>query len=908
LKFLALSFGLLLAGCASMKTTTPVDDPNESKVHSLSRDTAALRARLITRVSYTLWFGLDEQYDDFQGRTVIRFDLREKAKNTASVLPVDLNGAVIRSLSINGTTLDPAAVAGRYDGREISLRTSELNVGQNRVEVSYSRKFSTTGSGFHRYKDAEDGTSYVFTDLEPFEANKVFPCFDQPDLKASYELTVEAPESWTVISNTPEREITSVDGHKSWQFPPSPAFSTYVFALHAGPFKFWKADANGIPMRLFTRKSLAAYGEKEAKEWFDITREGLAFFAMQFGYPYPYAKYDQIILPEFNSEAMENVAAVTFTEDYLYRSRVTEDTRRGRAETILHELAHMWFGNLVTMRWWNGLWLNESFATFAASWALEGATRFGDYGKSPQTVWQAFFTSNKQWAYWEDQLVTTHPMDVSVRDTSQAFANFDGITYGKGASVIKQLRFALGDEDFREGLQRYFLRHAYRNTTLADFVRALGEAAGTELGDWQRAWLQTSGVNTVEAAFTCEVPPGKTRPVISNLKLLQRPSEKNGILRPHRTRVALLDSRLVPMEILDVHYSQLENPVREAAGKPCPAAVFPNWGDEDYVKVSLDPATLALVQSMLGRVPDPFVRQMLWHTLWESVIDGRLSAAVYARIALTQLNAEKNTQLLKRVLQTLVRAEGTVPSVLKFTEGTQREALAREMESFLRRRFIASEPGSDGQLIWLDAWLRAPLPVESLQKILGYLDGKHVPQGLAIDQDRRWAIVHALARMGHAEAPARIAAERLRDATEAGRKEAIGAEASRPDAEVKAAWWARLTSVTPAAESAVYNDSQLRDAMFSLQPFGQEALVRAHADDYFDRLPGLLKVKEELYLSVYSEALFPSLCDPAISARANDLAKSLPGLSAAVVKNLRVGRQEDERCARARALAAQPAK
>jgi aminopeptidase N len=297
---------------------------------------------------------------------------------------------------------------------------------------------------------------------------------------------------WQVVTNTLSKDTNHVDGRKSWQFPPSPVFSTYVFALHAGPYAFWKANANGIPIRLFARKSLAKYVDHQ--EWLKITQQGLMFYGTQFGYPYPFAKYDQIIVPDFNEGAMENVGAVTFSERYIFRTKVTQDKHMRRADTILHEMAHMWFGDLVTMRWWNGLWLNESFATFMSSWAIDQATQFTG-------IWQTFFTDIKTWAYREDQLVTTHPIELPVPDTDHAEANFDGITYGKGASTLKQLSFYLSEDDFREGLQRYFQKYAFKNTTLTDFIQMLSEASSQDLSKWQHSWLQTTGVNTIQTAW-----------------------------------------------------------------------------------------------------------------------------------------------------------------------------------------------------------------------------------------------------------------------------------------------------------------------------------------------------------------------------------------------------------------------
>ena len=517
---------ILAAGCAGSNAAKSYDPRTASATPgkpgvpptALTRELAWLRAHQVSQVSYVLWFGVDEEHEDFDGRAVVNFELRDlrrslttpvagkgtepphdpshepshdlykDLKELAQVIALDFEGGTIHSISINGAMVDPKELPGkhgsRYDGHRVYFNANELAAsGANRIEIGFSHPFATDGYGFERYRDPVDKQVYVYTNFEPYGAHRMFPCFDQPDLKASFELTVEAPEEWEVIANTMERDVSTVDGRKSWAFPLSPVISPYVFALHAGPFQVWKQDANGIPMRLFARRSLKPY--IDPKDWFEPTKRGLEFYSGLFAYPYPYSKYDEIIAPDFTAGAMENVAAITFSERYISRSTPTTEDRRDIASVILHEMAHQWFGDLVTMKWWNGLWLNESFATFMSAKSLDEATDF-------QGSWLSF-NRGKNNAYWEDQLVTTHPIEVPVSDTDQAESIFDGISYGKGASVLKQLMFYLGDDDFSEGLRRYFQKYALRNTTTHDFIKTLSEASGKDLAKWQKTWLQTSG-------------------------------------------------------------------------------------------------------------------------------------------------------------------------------------------------------------------------------------------------------------------------------------------------------------------------------------------------------------------------------------------------------------------------------
>jgi aminopeptidase N len=852
---------------------------------------ALARARQVSGVSYVLWFGLGADAGEYAGRVAIRFDLAADAEGD---LELDFHGGTVHSLSTNGVAAPAGEIAKRYDGRRLRFATGELaRGGANLVEIAFSHAYSTTGNGLHRFQDPADGSVYTYTNFEPYNANRMFPCFDQPDLKASYELTVETPSDWQVVANTREREVTSQGDRKTWRFPRSARFSTYLFALHAGPYASWSGDADGIPMRLFARRSLAPFVEHG--EWLEVTRQGLGFFDAYFAYPYPFAKYDQVIVPEFNSGAMENVAAVTFSERFLSRSKITEDEKRERADVILHEMAHMWFGNLVTMRWWNGLWLNESFATWAAARAIEGATRFDG-------SWQAFL-GTKQWAYWEDQLVTSHPIEVPVPDTDQAFAIFDGITYGKGASALKQLAFFLGDEAFRDGLRRYFERNAFGNTDLADFMAALSEATGQDLSAWQKVWLETPGLNGVQADFACTKGGGSGHRVISRFALVQTPSGWSGVLRPHRTQIGLYSARTGQRigDPIPATYAQARTEVAAAIGRPCPDIVYPNDGDQDFAKVTLDAASLAAVRGSIARLADPMLRQQVWHSLWEMVVDGRLTAREYAETALGEIAGEQDTLVLTQVLSSLANAQLGAASILEYLPGAQRDAYRERMEATFLRGLQNAAPGSDLQLEWYFALLQVARSAGALGLLAGLLDGERAVEGLVIDQDRRWEIVLALARAGAPGARERIAAELAADPTDMGEKAAIAAEASLPAADIKAAWRARIEAVDGPEHRP---DADLRAAMRSYHVLGQEDLSRQAVDWYFETLPGIAAARAEDLVEDFAAAMFPALCDAQVIARIDALLASGPKLPAAAVKKLRVARQEEERCIRARALGA----
>ncbi len=867
-----------------------------------SREQAQARAKQVAKTSYQLWFKLENDNGnnpDYQGHVTLQFDLRPKAREIGSQLPIDFEEGAIQSIEINGKKLENVADPKRYDKHRIWIELSDLNLGaKNKIEIAFTHPYSHNGNGLHRFKDPVDSKTYLYTHFEPYSAHRMFPCFDQPDLKATYELTAEVPEGWQVISNTIEKSSTG----GVWKFPVSKVFSTYLFALHAGPYVSWKGDADGIPLRLFARKSLAQYVDHA--EWLDITSRGLAFFAKEFGYAYPFVKYDQVIVPDFNAGAMENVAAITFTEYFVYRTRVTQDQKRRRANTILHEMAHQWFGDLVTMRWWNGLWLNETFATFMGTKAVDEATTF-------KGSWLAFFRQ-KTGAYWEDQLVTTHPIEVPVPDTDVADSIFDGITYGKGASVIKQLNFRIGEDQFQDGVQRYFMKYAFKNATTWDFVKMLGEASDEDLGKWQHSWLQTAGVNTVRAEWKCKPnddEKSKIKEVISDFRLVQTAPEDHPELREHKTRIGLFYKKPPKHKLIekgwlstDAKYSGPISEKGELLNKPCPDFVYPNLGDEDYVKVELDPISLGLAAHELSNFGDPLMRAMLWHTLWEMVVDGKFRAQEFADTVIEHLGKETDTQVVEGVLGNLVRAEDTRPSVIHYLGGENRAHYARKIEDYIAAKLAKSPAGSDLQLVWYLAYLRAAQSPKGIERLEHILAAKEKVPGIKIDQDRRWELLAALAQRGAPGIKDRIAEESKKDVTDIGQKAAIAADARIPDAANKRAWMDKLARKDPATALPI---SKLREAMRNINLVGQEELTRAELDAYFEKVATFAKAgtdSDEEYVSTYTRLLYPAICDPAVVERTSETLRKYPELPAYVVKALKMGRQEEQRCIRARAF------
>ncbi|MEO7744755.1 MAG: aminopeptidase N, partial [Actinomycetota bacterium] len=444
---------------------------------NLTREEARERASHLTVTSYDVQLDLTSSEQTFRSETVVSFSSSTPGASTF----IDLVARTVHSVELNGRALDPAVVA---DGIRIQLDDLAAD---NLLRVVADCPYMNTGEGLHRFVDPVDKEVYLYSQFEVADSRRVFTVFEQPDLKATFTFTVTAPNHWTVVSNsiTPDPE-PAPGGTAVFRFEATPVLPSYVTAIIAGPYhverdELVSSDGRVIPLGVFCRQSLAA--DLDAGNIVEVTRQGFEYFERSFDRAYPFTKYDQLFVPEFNAGAMENAGAVTFLETYVFRSAVPEAMVERRALTILHELAHMWFGDLVTMRWWNDLWLNESFAEWASTSAQAANTRW-------PWAWTTFGTAEKSWAYRQDQLPSTHPIVADIRDLQDVEVNFDGITYAKGASVLKQLVAYVGEAEFVRGLQQYFAAHAYGNTELVDLLRELESTSGRDLRGWSEQWLE----------------------------------------------------------------------------------------------------------------------------------------------------------------------------------------------------------------------------------------------------------------------------------------------------------------------------------------------------------------------------------------------------------------------------------
>jgi aminopeptidase N len=675
---------------------------------------------------------------------------------------VEWTGGRIDDFVLNGVDGEPP-----WDGRRITLPGGRLRP-ENELRISFERRYDRTGEGFHQFVDPEDGSEYLYTQFEPYSAHRLFPCFDQPDLKAIYRLAVTAPADWAVVSAGAEIDREeSVDGRMRRVFAETPPFSTYLFSICAGPFASVHGEHRGIPLGLYCRASLIEH--LDADDIWAVTKAGIDYFSEFFDEPYPFGKYDQLFVPEFNWGGMENVAAVTYTDTVVFRDPPTEDQLTRRAEYLLHELAHMWFGDLVTLQWWSDLWLNESFASYVAYAAL-------DHGGRYPAVWQDFHFRMKLWAYREDQLPTTHRIADDVPSTDETFLNFDGITYGKGAAVLKQMVAAIGEEAFREGMRLYFRRHRFGNATLADFLAALQEGAGIDLVHWAARWLRAPSLNTISVDWAVA---GDS---VTRFELVQTAPDEHPTLRPHHLEVALIDGddsvRVLPVTLEDARRG-----VDAVVGSQAPAFVYPNHGDHGYAKVALDPVSIGWAKERLGSVEHPLLRQQVWASLWDMVRDRGLSSLEYLALVEDHLVTEPSLPMVRMVTATAAGAIGRyVP------EGTIDAAVGGFVAA--ARRAIDAAPPGDLRVTWARALVGVASTPDTVRIAAGIVDSP--PEGLAIDQDMRWAVAVAMAALGDEAADERLAGERSRDPSDRGARAVERAAAAHPVREAKDRVWERL--------------------------------------------------------------------------------------------------------------------
>ena len=798
---------------------------------NLTRDEAADRARLVSVSSYEVELDLTVGAESFGSASVIRFTAEPGSATFADLV----TEGPIHEITLNGRTLDPAAV---FADSRIALDGLEA---ENVLRVRADCQYSHTGEGLHRMVDPVDGGVFLYTQFEVPDARRVFADFEQPDLKAAFTFTVTAPEGWELFSNSPTpKPEPAGEGTAVWRFEPTQPISTYITALVAGDYGVVRKDytsANGtvIPMALAARKSLMEYLDADAS--FDVTFKGFDFYEAKFDQPYPFPKYDQLFVPEYNAGAMENAGCVTFRESYVFRSKVTDASYERRSETILHELAHMWFGDLVTMEWWNDLWLNESFASYASVLCQAEATRWTH-------AWATFANAEKTWAYAQDQLPSTHPIVAEIPDLEAVYVNFDGITYAKGASVLKQLVAYVGDEAFFQGLRTYFRRHAWGNARLSDLLGALEEASGRDLAAWSKAWLETAGPNTLRPEFTLDEDGN-----YSTFAVLQEAPADYPTLRPHRIAVGLYEkgaAGLTRVRRLELDVDGPRTEVPELVGVRQPDVVVLNDDDLSYTKIRFDERSIATLVESIGEFTESLPRALAWVSTWDMLRNAELAASAYLEQVLS--GAAEETEI--GVLQTLqLQAKSAIEL---YAAPAHRDELAQRWAKFAHERLLAAEPGSDIQLSWARVLGNSALTVGQLNLLGGLLDGSEQIEGLTVDTELRWILLGRLAASGRAT-DAHIDAELAQDPTAAGKRHALGCRASFPTAEAKEQAWASMV------DSDKLTNEELLAVIAGFKQNEQRELLKPYAAKYFASVTRLWAERSPHMAQMLVGGLYPLL-------------------------------------------------
>ncbi|MET9229037.1 aminopeptidase N [Lentzea sp. NPDC003310] len=784
---------------------------------NLTRDQAQDRAELLEVESYRIELDLTDGggkpgSDTFRSTTTVVF--RSRTPGASSW--IDIVAATVHRAVLNGSEIDVSDYR-----EEDGIRLSDL-AETNELTIEADCRYMNTGEGLHRFVDPVDGGVYLYSQFETADAKRMFACFDQPDLKSVYSMKVTAPHDWKVVSNG--EIIATEDGEGGADvhtFATTKPMSTYIVALVAGPYAEWRDEfVEGdftIPLGIYCRASLAPH--MDAERLFTETKQGFGFFHKAFGVQYPFGKYDQCFVPEFNAGAMENAGCVTFLEDYVFRSRVTRYLYERRAETVLHEMAHMWFGDLVTMRWWDDLWLNESFATWASVLAQAEATEY-------RQAWTTFAKIEKSWAYRQDQLPSTHPVAADISDVQAVEVNFDGITYAKGASVLKQLVAYVGLENFLAGLRVYFAKHAWGNATLADLLGALEEASGRDLSWWSAQWLETTGLNLLRPKFTVDAS-GK----FTEFAVLQggaRPGA--GELRTHRIAIGVYDDdgsgKLVRTHRHELDVTGDRTEVPELVGVHRGKIVLVNDDDLTYCTMRLDPDSLAALIDHISDIAEPLPRTLCWSAAWEMTREAELKARDFVNLVLGGLHSESEVGVVQRLL---LQAQTSLSS---YADDSWRAEGWRRFVAKALELAQAAEPGSDHQLAFVNALASSVLDDSTVDVLRGWYDGSAVLEGLDVDTDLRWRLLQALVAHGRAGLD-EINAEEERDPTSTGHRRAQSARALRPTTEAKDEAWDRAV-----------NDDELPNAVSEAIIAGishpsQKELLAPYVERYFADVKGV---------------------------------------------------------------------
>ena len=869
---MALLFCCLISACGSLQ------GPSATTVHRAEQDnlqwlSARARSSQLSAIRYDLQLIVHAEDAEFSGAVVIDFNVADNQ----SPLTIDFSGGTVDQITINGQR-QPIV----YNNAFITLEAGSYRVGANQARIAYRHPWNNVGEGLYRFQDPHDQRVYFYSQFEAYAANQVFPCFDQPDLKASFTLQVDAPANWEIISAERESHITHIDAGRRWQFPPTPPISTYAMSIHGGEFRIWEDPAASIPSRLFARQSIA--DRVPVSDWFKWTRDGFAFFGDWFGMDYPFNKYDQLLVPDFQGGAMENVGAVTFNERYVTRGELGPSQRQQIANVLFHEMAHMWFGNLVTMQWWNGLWLNESFATYMASLATTTLTEYD--------AWLDFALSDEMWGYFSDSLVTTHPVEVEIRDVLEASTMFDGISYGKGAAVIKQLVHRIGDEAFQNGLQAYMREHAWGNATLDDLMSALSDDQNANTG-WINDWLLSAGTNTLTVKARC------FNQLMSGVTVFQSAPESTPTLREHRLELAFYPAD--PETGLLVEPITVDNARSEGvvtALSPCPQFVFANHDDHGFVRLHFSDQDLRFLRRTQVQFADPLTHVQVWDSLWTMVHNGELPLGDFLSLLDASLEREQNMDVVGALNRYQRESYALIHNAWPHRDyPTDIARLTAAMGDKAWRRLREADWQTGEHLLWLDHVIAVSDSESALRQLRQLIDDPIGSIGWKPDQARRWRILETLAERAYPGTLARVEAEYRTDSSSEAALAIITINTlSRRDNETDRL----LDELVTGSQRPMVEQQAMMRALF---PASRSDLHRQYAEQIVNAIPEIDNAQPSHFSYRYIASVVPAFCDAASSAALEQILNRSPDLSPVAVNGLRQKQQENDRCIAIRALA-----
>ncbi|MFM9130395.1 MAG: aminopeptidase N [Actinomycetes bacterium] len=803
-----------------------------SKNLNITRNEAIERAGLVSEPVYTVSLELDGKGDTFSCFASIDFKSKENSNTW-----IDLVSPLVESIWLNGEELNVTEV---FDGTRIKLSNLKID---NQLKIKAQCSYMNTGEGLHRHIDPVDNEVYIYTQFEVPDCRRVFPVFEQPDIKGVLNLTVKTPSKWTVISNTQTPEPKNIENDFSiWNFDQTPRMSSYLYAICAGPYAkktdIYEGKFGRYPLAIFVRPSLSQYLDHE--EIFEVTKQGFKWFEDKFQIGYPFKKYDQVFVPEFNAGAMENVGCVTFRDEFIFRSRTTRTASESRANTILHELAHMWFGDLVTMKWWNDLWLNESFAEWAAHWASTGATQYNE-------AWTLFHVQRKAWAYRQDQLPSTHPIAANMPDLDSVYENFDGITYAKGASALRQLVAWVGEENFLKGLKNYFEKHAWKNTELKDLLSELSISSGRELDSWSKIWLESSGATLLRPEIEVDANNLITKLVI-NQEPPSAPPGLDPVLRPHRLALGVYEKqgdKLVRIKRIEVDVVGAKTVIKELEGNKRPDLLLVNDDDLTYAKIRLDSHSLNTATKEIASIESSLSRALIWGAVWDMVRDAEVGTGKYLDLVLAGIEKETDIGLVQQVLMQCRSA------IDVFADRKNRKNYNIKLATGLEKLINISNPGSDRQLALVRTFSAVATTEEQITKVAQILDGAKKIEGLVVDTDLRWALLRRLVVVGK-RGEKEIEEELKKDDTVMGREHAAGARAAMPSLEAKQKAWDQVIN------NENLTNSELHSILAGISYMDHEEVLKNFVDKYFDSVSSLWNARTHEIGQSLVTGLFPS--------------------------------------------------